>query len=206
MKNKKTDYFALLEEQSTFCAEAAALTEEVFREANEKTIAGYRQKMHEIENRADEVCHQICNLLAAAFITPIDQEDILHLVQRMDDITDEMDEAVLKFYIFGAGKSPAFAARLAEKVRRCVTALAEAVRELRHFKKPKALRESIIAVNTAEGEADKMHLEALRNLFATEQDFKTLLVHKEIYDSLENCCDLCEHATDIMEQIILKNA
>ena len=28
---------------------------------------------------------------------------------------------------------------------------------------------------------------------------------KAIYESLENCCDLCEHASDVIEQIIIKN-
>lgn len=28
---------------------------------------------------------------------------------------------------------------------------------------------------------------------------------KAVYDSLENCCDLCEHAADVIEQIIMKN-
>ena len=206
MRREKTDYFALLEEQVGFCAEAAALTEEVFRAADAHSIAAYREKIHAVENHADEVCHRICNLLAAAFITPIDREDILHLVQRLDDITDEMDEAVMKFYIFGAGQCPAAAVPLAEKTVFCVTALSEAVKELRHFKKPKALKQKIVAVNTAEGEADRIHLEALRTLFATEENGKRLLAYKEIYDSLETCCDLCEHAADIMEQIALKNA
>ena len=47
--------------------------------------------------------------------------------------------------------------------------------------------------------------EAIHKLFVTETDFRTLLGARGIYDSLEECCDLCEHAADIIEQIIIKN-
>lgn len=40
------------------------------------------------------------------------------------------------------------------------------------------------------------------NATICEADAKTLIGHKEIYDSLEECCDLCEHAADVIEQII----
>ena len=26
-----------------------------------------------------------------------------------------------------------------------------------------------------------------------------------VYECLENCCDLCEHAADVIDQIIIKN-
>ena len=53
-----------------------------------------------MERRADGICHDIRNRLSAAFITPIDQEDILHLAQLLDDVTDALDEVALECYMF----------------------------------------------------------------------------------------------------------
>lgn len=58
---------------------------------------------------------------------------------------------------------------------------------------------------THEGEADEIYTEAIHKLFVTESDFRTLLGARGIYDSLEACCDLCEHAADIIEQVVIKN-
>ena len=56
-----------------------------------------------------------------------------------------------------------------------------------------------------ETEADNAFVEAIHHLFGHETESKILIGNKAIYESLENCCDLCEHACDVIEQIIIKN-
>ena len=53
--------------------------------------------------------------------------------------------------------------------------------------------------------ADKVYADAVHNLFLNETDPRVLIGHKEIYGSLEACCDLCDHASDAIDQIIIKN-
>ena len=62
--------------------------------------------MHNIEHKADEIYHDILTRLSAEFITPIDQEDILRLVQIIDDVTDALDEVVLDCYMFHIDELP----------------------------------------------------------------------------------------------------
>ena len=47
----------------------------------------------------------------------------------------------------------------------------------------------------------------MRSLFSRkpEHPADVLLVSKTLYDSLEHCCDICEVASDVIEQIIIKN-
>ena len=161
--------------------------------------------MHDIEHAADKIHHEIVNKLAVEFMTPIDQEDILRLVQIIDDITDALDEIVMEFYMFHIDEVPVDAPKLAQIVSRCVNGLYVATKELKNFKKPEMLRSLLIAVNDIETEADEIYMEAIHTLFGTANDSKVLLGSKAVYDSLENCCDLCEHAADVIEQIIMKN-
>ena len=205
MAKKTNEYFLLIEQQAAICVEAAALLENILTEYSAAGMAVRRVEMHAVERRADGICHDIRNRLSAAFITPIDQEDILHLVQLIDDITDALDEVVLELYMFDIKRIPDAAPMLGGKVDECVKALYAAGAELKNFKKPELLRQHLIDVNTHEGEADEIYTEAIHKLFVTETDFRTLLGARGIYDSLEECCDLCEHAADIIEQIIIKN-
>ncbi|MBQ7359165.1 MAG: DUF47 family protein [Lachnospiraceae bacterium] len=205
MAKVKNDYFKMVEQQVELCVEASDYLQEILCNYSEANLTEQRTKMHDIEHRADEVHHDILRKLSAEFITPIDQEDILCLVQIIDEVTDALDEVVLDFYMYHIDRLPAAAPELSKIINKCVKALYEAAKELKNFKKPENLRKKLIEVNTIESEADEVFLEAVHNLFGTETESKVLIGHKAIYESLENCCDLCENAADIIEQIIIKN-
>ncbi len=205
MAKIKNDYFKMIEAQCACCVEASEMLEAIFSNYSAGSIAGQQEKMHVIEHRGDEIHHDIMTRISSEFITPIDQEDIVHLVQIVDDITDELDEIVLEFYMYGIVTMPEYAVEICKVVSRCVKALYEALAELKNFKKPEHLRTLLVSVNTIEGEADALFAEAIHKLFAQDVDAKTLIGTKAIYESLENCCDLCEHAADVVEQIVIKN-
>ena len=205
MAKVKNDYFKLVEKQVECCVQASDLLANILSNFSPEKLNTQRAEMHKIEQQADEIHHDILTRLSAEFITPIDQEDIVHLVQIIDDVTDALDEVVLDFYMFHIDKAPTDAPAFAQLVNRCVKALHEAVKELKNFKKPDTLRKLLVKVNSIEGEADNAFVEAIHNLFGTETESKVLIGSKAIYESLENCCDLCEHASDVIEQIIIKN-
>ena len=205
MAKKTNDYFKMIEQQTAYCLEASNLLEEILCKFQSDSIGAYRTQMHEIEHAADKIHHEILNKLSTEFITPIDQEDILKLAQIIDDITDALDEVVLDFYMYHIDRIPEKAAELSKIVNRCVNALHEAAGELRNFKKPTELRAHVIRVNDIEAEADAVYTEAVYELFGSSADSKVLFGTKAVYESLESCCDLCEHATDVIEQVIIKN-
>lgn len=204
-KKNKNDYFKLAEEQVACCVEAAELLEQILGDYSVEGLQERRDQMHRIEHKADEIHHDILTRLSAEFITPIDQEDILHLVQIIDDVTDALDEVVFECYMFRVDKIPESVPELSQIVCRCVKALAGAVKELKNFKKPEQLRAKLIEANTIESEADAVYVEAIHKLFGEETDSRKLIGSKAVYDCLESCCDLCEHAADVIEQIIIKN-
>ncbi len=205
MAKNRNDYFKLLTEQISYTKQAAKLLSDIFTGYADRDITEQKARMHELENGGDRISRDILTKLYAEFITPIDQEDILRLVQLIDDITDAIDEVVLECYMFHLTALPARAPEFAAMVQSCVGYLSAAVSEFKSFKKPDKLRQHLKDINHAEAEADKLYVEAIHQLFGTETDCKTIIAHKAIYDCLEDCCDQCEHAADLMEQIIMKN-
>lgn len=205
MAKKTNEYFLLIEQQAAICVEAAALLENILTEYSAAGMAVRRVEMHAVERRADGVCHDIRNRLSAAFITPIDQEDILHLAQLLDDVTDALDEVALECYMFRLAELPAGAPAFAGLTRRCVGKLCEAAIELRNFRSSGRLRALLAEVNTLEEQADDAYATAIHDLFAEDAAPRTLIAGKAIFDCMEACCDLCGHAADVMDQIIIKN-
>lgn len=205
MAKKTNEYFLLIEQQAAICVEAAALLENILTEYSAAGMAVRRVEMHAVERRADGICHGIRNRLSAAFITPIDQEDILHLAQLLDDVTDALDEVALECYMFRLAELPAGAPAFAGLTRRCVGKLCEAAIELRNFRSSGRLRALLAEVNTLEEQADDAYATAIHDLFAEDAAPRTLIAGKAIFDCMEACCDLCGHAADVMDQIIIKN-
>lgn len=205
MAKKQNNYFELIQKQSAYCVEASNLLEGILCKFNADSVGTYRTQMHEIEHQADEIHHDILKKLSTEFITPIDQEDILRLVQIIDDITDALDEVILDVYMYHIDVIPERTADLSRIVNRCVKALHEAAAELKNFKKPEKLRQLLIKVNDIEIEADGVYMESIYALFGSNLDGKALLGAKAVYEGLESCCDLCEHAADVIEQVIIKN-
>ena len=205
MAKKTNEYFLLIEQQAAICVEAAALLENILTEDSAAGMAVRRVEMHAVERRADGICHDIRNRLSAAFITPIDQEDILHLAQLLDDVTDALDEVALECYMFRLAELPAGAPAFAGLTHRCVGKLCEAAIELRNFRSSGRLRALLAEVNTLEEQADDAYATAIHDLFAEDAAPRTLIAGKAIFDCMEACCDLCGHAADVMDQIIIKN-
>lgn len=205
MAKKQNDYFELIQKQSAYCVEASNLLEDILCKFNADSVETYRTQMHGIEHQADEIHHDILKKLSTEFITPIDQEDILRLVQIIDDITDALDEVIMDVYMYHIDVIPERTADLSRIVNQCVKALHEATAELKNFKKPEKLRGLLIKVNDIEVEADGVYMESIYALFGSDLDGKALLGAKAVYEGLENCCDLCEHAADVIEQVIIKN-
>ena len=203
---KGNDYFALISAQTACCVRAAELLSDFFSSYSTPALDARKREIHAVEHQADEIQHDILHKLSTEFITPIEQEDIVHLVQIIDDVTDALDNVLLECYMYHIESLPSGAQAFAGHVLNCVKTLHDAAGELKSFKKPEQLRALLVAVNTMESKADDVYIEAVHNLFATQTDVRRLLGGKAIFDSMEACCDLCEHAADVIDQIIMKNA
>ncbi|MBR5578380.1 MAG: DUF47 domain-containing protein [Lachnospiraceae bacterium] len=206
MAKIKNDYFQLLCEQVEYSVKAAALLEEILLNYSLDTISAQREKIHEVEHSADKIMHDIRMKLSVEFITPIDQEDILRLAQIIDDVTDALDDVVLRLYMYHVQEITEDAKEIVKVVHQCVISLNEAIKELKNFKKNDGvLQSALIKINDIENKADGLSREAIHRLFAGNTEMKALIGNMNLYEALENCCDECEHAADVMEEIVIKN-
>ncbi len=208
MAKVKNDYFKMIESQVEKCVEASDLLEKILCNYDYADIPSLKEQMHTIEHEADNMHHEILGKLYEEFITPIDQEDILRLVQLIDDVADAIDEVVMECYMYYVTELPKYAPEFSKVVNRCVKHLFEAAKEFKNFKKPEKIREYLEKVNEVETEADNLYMNAVHDMFKSKSEMPApdvLIVSKTLYDSLENCCDLCEITAEAMEQVIIKN-
>ena len=102
----RTDYFGIMSRQAECSLKAAELLETILKDYQPSKVAAWREDMHHIEHSADEVRHDALKRLAREFITPIERDDLLRLIQILDDVTDAIDEVVIELYMFNVARLP----------------------------------------------------------------------------------------------------
>jgi uncharacterized protein Yka (UPF0111/DUF47 family) len=197
---KKNKFFDILIELSENVLEAAKLLKEMF-DKNEN-IAEYSSRIHILENKCDELTHQVISELNDTFITPIDREDIYALANSLDDIIDTTDTIGSRTNMYKLKTPVSFGSQLSDILLIQVTVLASLVRNIQD---PKQTTEKIVQVKDLETEGDMVFREAIVNLFDSEKDVVELIKKKEILENIEKGVDRCQNAATVIEGILIKN-
>lgn len=151
------------------------------------------EEIHEIERQADTQRHEITDKLAKAFITPIEREDIIALSHHIDDVTDKIEEVLIRVYINNVQEMRQEVFLMLDVVIECCEELQTLLKEFKNFKHSKELKPSIIRMNTLEEKEDELFISSMRKLHVEEQDVRNIIAWREIYTYLEKCADACEH-------------
>ena len=121
-------------------------------------------------------------------------------------MTDSIDDVTMRIYMYNIRSIRPDALRFAQLIQRCTDALREALEAFSDFRKHSAkVNECIIAVNALEEEGDRLYTEAIRRLYCSELGHVEIIAWTEVFERLEMCCDACEHASDVIESVIMKN-
>lgn len=208
MFKKKQDnfYFDNFVACASSACEAAAMLREVFEHFDPQAINQQLQQMHELEHKGDQQRHELLAALVKAFITPIEREDIMDLSRSIDEVTDKLEDVLIRVYYNNIQSIQPDAIPMVDLVVRCCEATKAMLVEFPKFKSdPKDLYQHIIEINTMESEADKLYIESMYNLHANCADPLTVIAWREIYNYLEKCADACEHVADAVESALMNN-
>jgi predicted phosphate transport protein (TIGR00153 family) len=163
------------------------------------------QQMHTIEHRADGKKHEMNGMLAKAFVTPVDREDLDMLSHQLDDVTDKIEEVLQMFYINNIMAMEPAAVEFARNIVRSCELLGDLMVEFENFKRSKKIHSLIIELNDVEEECDKLYLTSMRGLSKNAADALAVIAWRDIYGCLEACADACEHVSECVGTVIMKN-
>ncbi|MEA4894201.1 MAG: DUF47 family protein [Oscillospiraceae bacterium] len=205
MSKKDSIYYNNFIESAEVSCEAANMLKDILCNFSVETLPESKIRLHEIEHKGDEKRHEMTNVLVRAFITPLEREDILKLSQLIDDVTDCIEDILIRIYINNVTSIRRDSIEFADLLIHCCDAMKEMLEEFPNFKKSKKLNELIIEINRLEELGDDMYVECMRNLHTTSTDPFETIAWREIYEFFEKCCDTCENVADIIESIAIGN-
>lgn len=161
-----------------------------------------------LEEQADAITRDVMQAVRRSFITPFDRGDIKDLIQSMDDAIDMMHKTVKTVTLF---EQRSFEPRMREMGDIIVEAARLTAQAVPLLDKPGKnvtrlahLTEEMIR---AEGRADELHDEGLKDLFRKvgRTDPMAWLIGSEIYSELEKVVDRFEDVANEISGIVIEN-
>ena len=198
-------YFENFAECASLAKNAAKYLVKCLESYNENNLEKMLEEMHFFEHSADMKKHEMNATLAKAFVTPVDREDLDVLSAQLDNVLDILEEVLQKLYIYNISKIEPAAIEYAKHLVRACDLLCSIMAEFENFKKSKKIHELVIACNDVEEDCDKLYLSTMHALTKNSTDALYTLSWHKIYDCFESCADACEHVSECVGSIIMKN-
>jgi uncharacterized protein Yka (UPF0111/DUF47 family) len=151
-----------------------------------------------------EITQELTEQLCKTFITPLEREDIQALAAALYKIPKTVEKIGERILIFPAelhGRSFKKHLELLDQAAEAVLAM---VKELRKGTDVATAREKNARLQTIEGDADKLELELLSDLYHGDYNTKQILFLRDLYELLEKVIDRCRDAGNIILQVVLK--
>ena len=210
IKNKliksEVDYFDMFVNGAAISLEAAKGLKAAF--ADEVINREELKHIKEVEHKGDRHMHQSQKIIEAAFITPIDQSDIMEILKGIENITDSIDDIANHIYIMRVEKGDEFMSRFVETMISSCEKTYDLMIALKQFRKNpnKNINNLVIEINALEEEGDRTYSESMRHLFGFETNPINIIKKKEIYQRLEHTLDCCEDVADMIEKLMIEKS
>jgi predicted phosphate transport protein (TIGR00153 family) len=205
-KKKEYNYYDGFVELSNYSLKSANMLHDIVQNYSNTDIPAMVVEMHNIEHAADIAKHDMMNRLMKEFLPPIEREDIISLAQKIDNVTDAIEDVLIRLDIYNVQSIRSETAKFTELIVKCCESMDQALKEFKHFKKSSTLQTKIIEMNRLEEDGDELYTNAVRFLYQTSKDPIELMVWTEISQRLEKCCDACEDVADDIETVVMKNS
>lgn len=200
---KDEKFFNLFDSHAKVLVEAAKKLA-VMSSAPVSEFDHHFEEIRALESQADSIARTILLSLHKSFITPLDRSEIKDLIMALDDVVDYIEDIPTRSSLYGRGDFTAEMAALGQIVLRATEKIAEAVNLMRDMANAVRIIEICGSIGEIESNADKVMRQGMERLFREENDPKTLIRIKEMYELYEAAVDRCEDAADVIHGITLE--
>ena len=201
---RSTSFFDFFEKHAALTVEGAK--EFLALATDSLNFESRARRIKEIEHETDVITHQCVEELHKTFITPIERDDIHHLISRMDDVMDLLDSTTERIVMYEIKAMTPEVRSFAEILVRATELVEKAVKGLRNLKASEEIIKTCIEINRLENDADALFRKVMAQLLNHETDAIKVIKWKEVYETLEFATDRCEDVANIVEGILLEHA
>ena len=148
----------------------------------------------------EEITEQLCK----TFVTPLDREDIEALstaLYRIPKTVEKFSEKYILCQTQIQGVDFLKQVGILEQTTETVSQMVKTLRKKAHLEQ---VKEYNTRLHYLEGEADKLMLELVRDLYSGKYDPLKVIIILDLYETLEKIIDRCRDVGNIIFQVVLK--
>jgi uncharacterized protein Yka (UPF0111/DUF47 family) len=152
------------------------------------------------------ITQELSEHLSRTFVTPLEREDIQALAISLYKIPKTVEKFGEHFMFSGPHVRDLPLNRQMKMLEQAGATLVTLVKELRKGVNLERVKAQNDILQEIEGEADKLMLEVLRDLYNGDHSALRVIVLKDLYELLEKVFDRCRDAGNIVFHIVLKHS
>ncbi len=203
-QSKGDKFYAAFEEASNNNHKAAQLLDKLCK--NLKSAPNLSKQIQELEQKGDQISHNIYSHINSTFVTPLDREDIIMLTQSLDDVVDLIHTSASTITVYNVKKITPVAQEFCEIITASTKLVDEILPKLRHRRTFSQVHKAIIEINRLENKADDLLKTSLTKLFKNPKDPLDVIRWRDIYGYLEHITDKTEDIANVLQNLITKYA
>lgn len=154
------------------------------------------------KKRAEEIGEE----LVKTFVTGLEREDIEALSRSLYKVPKSVEKFAERYHIASDKLRDVDFSRQFDMLEKATTQVVAMVRQLRKIQELEKMKELNDRLQYVEGEADKLMLVLLRDLYSGRHDPLKVVILKDLYELMEKIIDRCRDVGNVVTQIVLKNS
>lgn len=151
-----------------------------------------------------QIAHEISELVCRTFVTTLEREDIEALSHALYRIPKTVEKFAERFILAAPQLRDVNFAKHIAMLEEATDIMVTMVKGLRSHSNLDRLSTQNVRLQKIEGEADKLMLQLLRDLYAEKQDPVRVIILKDLYELLEKAMDRCRDAGNVISHVVLK--
>jgi uncharacterized protein len=196
-------FYDLLEAGAEDARQAAAALVELLKNPQDgRDLEEFIQRRRHTKRISEELTAMVCS----TFVTPLEREDIEALSTALYKIPKTVEKFGERLLLSPSFLRAEMFSRQAGLLKPATETVHEMVRQLRQRPHLDKIKERNDRLHRYEGEADKLILDLLRELYSGKYEALQAMVLRDLYELLEKIIDRCRDAGNIIFQIMLKNS
>ncbi len=160
----------------------------------------------EIRRKDKMITQELSEHLCKTFVTPLEREDIealSNVLYKIPKGVEKLGERLLLAPQHVKGWNVSRQWEMLEKAGEIIVLLVKELRAGVNLVKVKKQNDELQQI---EGEADKLMVESLRELYTGDHSAVRVVILKDLYELLEKIFDRCRDAGNVVLQIVLKHS
>ncbi len=199
-------FFELFSQSSELANKAVHLLKELTVEEDREKAFKLAREIEIAKHTSKEVTYEITEILCKALVTPFDHEDIHRLSRCLYKILKECEKTEERLLAFQIRPFQNDFFKLTSNMVEASDVVHTLMKSLKTLKDSKPIHDKCALIHNIEANTDKLLNQLTIDLYQYENDFKKILIRKEVYGLMESIVDRHRDVANVILEIILKHS